>query len=78
MTTFINESTNEFVDISSEQYRAYVFPNGDTVTINNPLRLAISAGGHRLFDAQGVSHYVPKGWFHLMWKAKDGSPHFVK
>jgi len=78
MTEFINESANEFVDISTEQFRTYAFPNGDEVTITNPLRLAVSASGHRLFDAQGVSHYVPKGWFHLMWKSRDGKAHFVK
>jgi hypothetical protein len=76
--SFLNESTNKFVDISSEEYRTYVFPGGDEVTIQRPLKLSVSAGGHRLFDEGGISHYIPKGWIHLHWKAKDGHAHFVK
>ncbi len=75
---FKNESTNKFVDISSEEFRTYVFPEGIDVTITEPLWLSVSAGGHRLFDGSGISHYVPKGWVHLKWKAKPGMPHFVK
>lgn len=78
MTTFINESVHEFTDISTEEYRSYTFPGGDTVTIKNPLKLAVSAGGHRVFDGQGMSHYIPKGWIHLKWKAKEGMPNIVK
>lgn len=75
---FNNQSTNKFVDISSEATRTYVFPGGDEVTITNPTHLSVSTSGHRLFDAQGTSHYVPKGWIHLKWVAKAGQPHFVK
>jgi hypothetical protein len=74
---FINKSGLEFADISSEVYREYDF--GDRkVRIDNPTHLNVSPNGHRLFDAQGVSHYIPKGWIHLEWRAKDGQPHFVK
>lgn len=77
METFRNESNNVFVDISSEAYRSYKFPGGDVIRIDNPEKLSVSAGGHRLFD--GVkSHYIPKGWIHLEWQAKKGKPHFVK
>lgn len=75
---FRNESANKFVDISSEESRAYTFPGGDIVHISNPQQLSVSAGGHRLFDAQGNSWYVPKGWISLRWTAKQGQPHFVK
>lgn len=75
---FINETSNKFVDISSEAYRTYVFPDNQLVRIEEPLQLSVSAGGHRLFDNNGVSHYIPKGWIQLSWKAKDGSPNFVK
>lgn len=73
-----NESENKFVDISSEEYRTYTFPGGEQVTITAPQHLAVTAGGHRLLDADQVSHYIPKGWVHLQWKARKGSPHFVK
>lgn len=66
-------------DISSERYREYRFLGGDVVRIEAPLKLNVSeSGGHRIFDAEGVSHYVPAGWIHLSWVAKDGEPNFVK
>lgn len=76
---FHNASKSVFTDISSEQYREYEFESGKVVRIDAPLQLNISAsGGHRIFDAGGVSHYIPKGWVHLSWRAKEGAPHFVK
>jgi hypothetical protein len=78
MIQFKNESKNEFTDISSEDYRVYVFSDME-IRIEGPQMLSVaSSGGHRVFDAQGVSHYVPKGWRHLKWKARDGHPHFVR
>ncbi len=78
----INQSPNNFVDISSEAFRTYTFPgtNGDVfdISVINPTHLSVSASGHRLFDESGLSHYIPKGWIHLRWKAKEGKPHFVK
>ncbi len=75
---FKNESGLEFVDISSEEWREYSFPGGETVRILDPLQLYVSDNGHRIFDSAGVSHYVPFGWVHLCWRSKDGSAHFVK
>lgn len=69
----------QFTDISSEAVRTYVFHGGDEVSILNPLQLNVSrSGGHRILDAQEVSHYVPSGWIHLKWTAKPGQPNFVK
>lgn len=79
MTDFINKSGLDFVDISSEEWREYNFGNGNVVKIDGPLKLNVSkTGGHRLFDNDGVSHYVPSGWKHLKWKSKGGQPNFVK
>lgn len=76
---FKNESGLEFIDISSEQQRVYEFDNGHRYTITAPLKLNVSkAGGHRIFDASGQSHYIPKGWVALSWRAREGQPHFVK
>lgn len=76
-----SESKHEFIDISSEQFREYSFvgPQGlVTLRIENPTHLSVSeSGGHRVFDAAGVSHYIPKGWVHLGWMAKSGEPNFV-
>lgn len=73
MTDVMKDAT----DISSEQYREYNFGTEKLVRIENPLQLKVSGGGHRVLDAQGISHYIPKGWFHLSWKARDGQPAFV-
>ena len=68
----------DFQDISSEQYREYVFSGGETVRIDEPRQLNVSAsGGHRVSDASGMSHYIPTGWLHLRWLPKDGAPGFV-
>ena len=74
---FRNDSGLDFKDISSEQWREYMFADGQVVRIEMPLKLYVSDNGHRILDAEGVSHYVPLGWIHLKWRAKDGEPHFV-
>lgn len=78
MTTFNNKSKNVFEDISSEEYRIYRFSSGE-VKIEKPTHLSVApSGGHRVFDESGLSHYIPKGWIQLTWKAREGQPHFVK
>lgn len=74
---FDNQSGLEFMDISSEEWREYLFESGTTIRIDNPLKLNVSDTGHRILDGAGISHFVPVGWLHLKWKAKDGSPNFV-
>lgn len=76
---FNNATDLEFTDISSEQWREYQFLDGQAIRIDAPLKLNVSdSGGHRIFDAEGVSHYIPAGWIHLKWTVKDGAPNFVK
>jgi hypothetical protein len=76
---FINKSKLEFVDISAEKYRTYLFPyvNGALeVRIDEPRKLHVGENGHRIFDGFGVSHYVPNGWILLSWEAKTGAANF--
>ena len=76
---FNNATDLEFTDISSELWREYHFLGGETVRIEAPLKLNVSESrGHRIFDASGISHYIPPGWIHLKWKAKNGAPNFVR
>lgn len=71
-----NETGLQFTEINSEKYRVYEFPGGEQVRIDNPTHLNVSkSGGHRILDAQGISHYIPPTWIHLYW---EGNPHFVK
>ena len=73
-----NSSNLKFNDISSVEWREYVFSDTLIVRINGPLGINISkSGGHRLVDSDGNSHYIPRGWKHLRWRVKEGEPHFV-
>lgn len=68
----------EFQNIASEEYRTYTFAD-NCVTITSPVWLNVSkSGGHRLIDIEGISHYIPSGWYHLCWMSKEGMPKFVK
>jgi len=69
---------SEWVDISSEQFRIYVFDNGDSIVIDEPQWLHISTGGHRIVDSNEVSYYVRYGWRCIRWVAFEGQPHFVR
>ena len=73
-----NQSGLEFTDISSERWREYLFADGETVVIDNPLQLHVSQTGHRILDAQGISHFVPTTWKQLRWEARENAPHFVR
>lgn len=65
----------EWSDITSEEWRVYEFPCGYKVRIEKPTNLNVSeSGGHRIVDDNGISHYIPKGWVHIYWKA---DPPFV-
>jgi hypothetical protein len=76
---FLNKSDNEFADISSEEQRIYNFGQKGFVKINKPLYLSVSpSGGHRIYSADGQSHYVPAGWVQLSWTVGEGQPNFVK
>lgn len=59
----------KFSDISTEDFREYVYPDM-TIRIDGPKELNVSkSGGHRVLDSEGISHYIPSGWRHLRWKA---------
>lgn len=80
---FKNESGLEFTDISSEEYREYLFSAGDgsntSIRIPRPTKLNVSAsGGHRVFSEEGRSYYIPPKWIALYWEVKEGAPNFVK
>lgn len=79
IAAFKNVSSYTFTDISSEAFRTYEYPAGYTVTYYKPLLLSVSpSGAHRLFTADGMSHYIATGWNSIHWKARRGCPHFVK
>lgn len=76
---FINGTKLHFSDLSDELFRVYVFPDME-IRIEKPLRLNVTKkeGGdsHRVYDENGVSHYIPQGWRHLYWMVKPGQSSF--
>ena len=75
---FLNLSRFRFIDISSELFREYIYPNGSKLTINNPLKLSVAKNNaHRLFDSSGLSYYIPPNWISIVWKARPGAPNFI-
>jgi len=67
----------DFMDITTELYCIYKYPDGKTIKIKRPVQLNVSkSGGHRVLDNAGMSHYIPVGWRHLYWKVKPGMKPF--
>jgi hypothetical protein len=80
---FINKGSYQFIDISSEEWREYHYYDADnnlwySQRITGVIKLSVGGSGHRLFDKQGVSHFIKNDWKRISWKAKEGQPHFVK
>jgi len=75
---FKNFSRFRFIDISSELFREYIYANGAKLRIDNPLRLSVAPNNaHRVFDATGLSYYIPPNWLSIVWKARPGAPNFI-
>lgn len=65
------------IDITSEQYREYVYTNG-AYRIEQPTSVTITdSGSHRVVDRNGITHRPADGWLALRWKPLDGQPAFV-
>ena len=64
-----------FRDISSEESREYRFPGDERVVIRSPIAANVSTNGHRIIDAFGITHYIPRGWLEIVWTARDGENH---
>ena len=75
---FRNTSPISFKSLSDEHYRVYEYPDGSNVRIIDPMYLNVSAsGGHRVYTADGISHYIPSGWNHLWWEVREHCSHFA-
>lgn len=67
----------EFKNISDEEWRVYVYPNGGQVHIQSPQWLHIkrqteSLHSHRIVDRKGTSWYIPSGWVAINWQSPAG------
>lgn len=79
---FTNNPELQFQDIGDEDWREYLYPGGNTLTIKDPVALAVSVSSsapkvgsqqsHRVVDHAGVCHYVSPGWLAVSWKVLSG------
>lgn len=66
------------LDISSEAFRVYTYPNGAKLRIDAPESLFVLAGdSHRIIDADGITHRPTPGFLSIAWKPRPGAPAFV-
>jgi hypothetical protein len=66
-------------DISDEEWRVVVYPDGSHYVIPDPVTLIYRKGGstHRVIDKNGVVHCyaAPEtGKSVIQWKAREGKP----
>lgn len=65
-------------DISSEENRTYHYANGDTFTIEAPVKLVVTdTGSHRVVASDRRTYRPTPGWVSISWKPRDGAPAFV-
>lgn len=73
--------TTKPIDITSEQYRVYTYPDGSTFRIDSPAELHVitdeKGTTHRVVDTRGTTHRPERGWTGISWTAKEGAPRFV-
>jgi hypothetical protein len=60
----------DFKDISTEEFRTYIFPKGETITITKPMQLHVSKSGyHKIVDSKGLSRIIKPTWLEIIFKA---------
>lgn len=66
------------IDISSEQFREYIYDDGNVLVIHDPLELYITqSGSHRVIAADGRTYRPTPGYLGISWRPKAGHPAFV-
>ena len=73
---------NKWLDISSEEWREYIYADGVTLRVVAPTKINISPsslGGHshRIQQESGRGIYVAPGWIAIRWEPKPGQPIFT-
>lgn len=68
---FVPDHNLEWVDISNEAERTYVWDDGYEYTIQDPTMVAckrdMDGDSHRVIDHDGRSHYIKAGWRVIRW-----------
>ena len=70
MSTKINLDEN-FMDVSHELYREYIYSNGATLTIKSPLRMRVLPNNsHIVFDGKKF-WWVAPGYISIRWEERE-------
>ncbi len=74
---FLHSDQYDWKDISAEAWREYTFPGGSIYRIERPEQLAVkttpdNGDSHRIVCADGVCHYIPRGWIGIRWIGHGG------
>ena len=82
MSTEPTADYDKKIDITSEEFRTYTYPDGSTFRIDNPVVCYViiddkGRASHRIVDADGVTHRPERGFVGISWAAKAGQPAFV-
>ena len=73
-----NIDEDGMLDISTENFRTYHYPDGSKFTIERPKALHVKrredgTDSHRLVDRNGHGWYVKPGWLGIEWNNLEGS-----
>lgn len=77
----VKTDVNPGLDVSTEEYRVYTFPEGHQIRVDLPSRLWVKVSStpgvghsHRIALENGNGVYIPAGWLKIEWKNKPGQP----
>lgn len=62
-----------WVSISGERSRTYIFPNGEELTIEGVVRLAVRPTNHRLITKLGDKYIIPAVYLAIRIDADEWS-----
>lgn len=66
------------IDISSEEFREYIYGDGNVLLIVSPKTLFITeTGSHRVVAADGRTYRPTPDYLGIAWKPREGRPAFV-
>lgn len=66
------------LDIQSEEFREYIYEDGNVLVIENPIELFITdTGSHRVIAEDGRVYRPTPGYLGIAWKPRKGEPAFV-
>lgn len=71
-------TTEASLSLVSEEFREYIYEDGNVLVIKDPLELFITANGtHRVVASDGRTYRPSPGYLGIAWKPRAGAPAFI-